>query len=595
MLLFPAFVSTTIPQSVCPFYLCTRINVQVCPLKYVYRLKHLPLSLLSMAISVPPCPCNMFYCHLFLPATAGGKCHMLSDHGSVMLHSAACSFYDILILSYLLLASVFGLLLIFSFFTCLVTQLLFILLTFFSFLFSFVCCPPSSSSSSASPLPLSLLSVLLSLPVTVVSTLQYKVSSNPTHPDTPPEYRQYRASTLPPSYVRVASSSPPSSASSSPSQEKEAGAARDKAQLSSQLSTSLASAFSPVQAGVTTQGRQVRQIPLSPPTAARHLHLQQQQQQDMMLPPKHGTWSASHLQQMYAQLPPSSSPPVMMAMPVKQGLPPQPVLPVAHPLLPLNTRMKPPPLDPSLVTGPHQYPQHQPHSHSNGQPEDSYSPHSQHLPLTPQYCEAIPLPPLIGQTGPGPTPNHQPQYPSTFHPQQHQQQQQQQVYHQQAQPPTTTTSSSSSPPSYTAMSDGGSPKKSPSPVPQQVPMSSSSKYEEERGGGSISAEGSYMCIMCVYLSVYVRLGTHIVTPEHVSYLHSASTFKAPTPSYSTHTGVFTYVAWIELFSLSCCTHRLRQLLLVYTVSSCSSQKENPKVQSHRVNENNCVGVQNLKI
>ncbi|XP_051814367.1 enah/Vasp-like a isoform X2 [Acanthochromis polyacanthus] len=313
----------------------------------------------------------------------------------------------------------------------------------------------------------------------VVSTLQYKVSTPPTHPDTPPEYRQYRASTLPPSYVRVASSSPPSSVSISPSQEKEVGAARDKAQLSSQLSTSLASAFSPVQAGVTTQGRQVRQIPLSPPTAARHLHIQQQQQQDIMLPPKHGTWSASHLQ-MYAQLPPSSSPPVMMAMPVKQGLPPQPVLPVAHPLPPVSTRMKPPPLDPSAVAGPHQYPQHQPHPHSNGQPDDSYSPHSQHLPLTPQYCEAIPLPPLVGQTAPGPAPGHQPQYPSTFHPQQHQQQhqqqpqqqQQQQVYHQQAQPPTTTSSSSSSsPPSY---NDGGSPKKTPSPVPQPASVASSS-------------------------------------------------------------------------------------------------------------------------
>ncbi|XP_004540597.3 enah/Vasp-like a isoform X1 [Maylandia zebra] len=310
----------------------------------------------------------------------------------------------------------------------------------------------------------------------VVSTLQYKVSTPPIHPDTPPEYRHYRASTLPPSYVRVASSSPPTSASMSPSQEKEAGAARDKAQLSSQLSTSLASAFSPVQAGVTTQGRQVRQIPLSPPTAARHLHLQQQQQQqDTMLPPKHGTWSASHLQQMYAQFPQSSSPPVMMAMPVKQGLPPQPVLPVAHPLPPVSTRMKPPPFDPNTVTTPHQYPQHHPHPHSNGQPDDSYSPHSQHLPLTPQYCEAIPLPPLTSQTPPGPPPSHQPQYPSTFHPQQQQQQQhqQQQVYHQQAQPPTTTSSSSSSPPSYTAMSDGGSPKKTPSPVPQPTPMTSS--------------------------------------------------------------------------------------------------------------------------
>ncbi|TKS86618.1 Vasodilator-stimulated phosphoprotein [Collichthys lucidus] len=152
-------------------------------------------------------------------------------------------------------------------------------------------------------------------------------------------------------------------------------------------------AFSPVQGGVTTQGRQIRQIPLSPPSAARHLYLQQQlQQQDIMLPPKHGTWSASHLQQMYAQLPQSSSPPVMMAMPVKQGIPPQPVLPMAHPLPPVSTRMKPPPPDPSA----HQYPQYQPHPHSNGQPDDSYSPHSQHLPLTPQYCEAAPLPPLTG-------------------------------------------------------------------------------------------------------------------------------------------------------------------------------------------------------
>lgn len=321
----------------------------------------------------------------------------------------------------------------------------------------------------------------LSLPITVVSTLQYKVSTPPTHPDTPPEYRQYRASTLPPSYARVASSSPPSSASSSPCQEKEVGAARDKAQLSSQLSTSLASAFSPVQAGVTTQGRQVRQIPLSPPTAARYLHHQQQlQHQDILLPPKHGTWSASHLHQMYAQSPPSSSsPPVTMCMPTKQGMPPQPVLSMAHALPPLNTRMKPPPLDPSTVTSPHQYPQHQAHPQSNGQSDDSYSPHSHHLPLTPQYCEPIPLPPLVGQSTIGPAPSHQPQYSSTFHPQQQppqqQQQQQRQGYYQQAQPPTTITSSSSSPPSYTAMSDGGSPKKSPSPVPQQAPMAGSSK------------------------------------------------------------------------------------------------------------------------
>lgn len=433
----------------------------------------------------------------------------------------------VLVLSYLLaLASVFWIAPDFShhLLAWLLSRLLFILLTFFSFLFSFVCCPPSSSSSSAFPLLFSLAPSLLSFslslavsfslylslslcPDTVVSTLQYKVSTPPTHPDTPPEYRQYRASTLPPSYVRVASASPPSSISSSSSQEKEVGAARDKAQLSSQLSTSLASAFSPVQTGVTTQGRQARQIPLSPPTAARHLHHhhQQLQQQDNMLPPKHGTWSASQLQQMYAHAPPSASPPVMMAMPGKQGLAQQPM---GHSLPPLNTRMKPPPLEPSSVTAPHLYPQH--HPQSNGQPDDAYSPHSQHLPLTPQYCEAIPLPPLMGQSGPGPgsgpAPGHQSQYASTFHPQQQQQhqhqhppppqqqQQQQQVYYQQAPPPTATTSSSSSPPSYTAVSDSGSPKKTPSPVPQQASMASSSKYEEERRRWSLRRA---LC-MCVW-------------------------------------------------------------------------------------------------
>ncbi|CAL8272926.1 unnamed protein product [Merluccius merluccius] len=331
----------------------------------------------------------------------------------------------------------------------------------------------------------------------VVSTLQYKVATPPTHPDTPPEYRQYRASTLPPSYVRVAStsSSPPSSSSSSsPSQEREA--ARDKGQLSSQLSTSLASAFSPVQTGVTTQGRQVRQIPLSPPTIARQLHHQQQQyqqQQEIILPPKHGTWSASHMSHMYAQMQAaaaaaSSSPPVMMAMPGKQAPPPQAVLPVALPLPPLSSRPKPPPIDTSMAS--QQYVQNlAPHLQSNGMPEEYYSPHSHHLPVTPHYCEAVPMPPLTGPPAQAQAPHSQApppsQYPSTFHPQQQQQQpqqqqqqqqqqhqqqvyhqqQQQQVYQQQAPPPS---SFSSSPPSYTAVSDGGSPKKTPSPVPQQA-------------------------------------------------------------------------------------------------------------------------------
>uniref|UniRef100_A0A1A8JEU8 Enah/Vasp-like a n=1 Tax=Nothobranchius kuhntae TaxID=321403 RepID=A0A1A8JEU8_NOTKU len=437
-----------------PFYPCTHINVQVCFLN-THRLK--TSSPVPDVKSAPPLPVPSLQ-HALPPSLSSSYCWGGVCATCFLVMAQSCCilllvlFMMFLILSYLLF---FGLLLIFLIVTCLNCSVafhsshVFLFSVFFCLLPSFVCI----SSSLCLPLPPS-----LSLPVTVVSTLQYKVSNPPVHPDTPPEYRQFRANTLPPSYVRVASSSSPPS-SMSPSQEKEVGAAREKAQLSSQLSTSLASAFSPVQAGVNTQGRQVRQIPLSPPTAARHLH-QHQQQQDIMLPPKHGTWSASHMQQMYAQCPPSSSPPVMMAMPVKQVLPPQPALPVAHSLPPVSTRMKPPPLDSGAVTGPHQYP----HPHANGQPDDSYSPHSQHLPLTPQYCESIPLPPLIGQTGPAPS--HQPQNQSTFHPQQHQQQQQQ------ALTPSTTSSSSSSPPSYTAVSDGGSPKKSPSPVPQQAPVAS---------------------------------------------------------------------------------------------------------------------------
>lgn len=89
------------------------------PLKSAFRLKHVPFLPAVSEYLTPDCPCNMLYCHHFLPATVGGNCHMLSDHGSVMLHSAACSFYDILSL-YLLLASVFWIAPDFLIFTCLV-------------------------------------------------------------------------------------------------------------------------------------------------------------------------------------------------------------------------------------------------------------------------------------------------------------------------------------------------------------------------------------------------------------------------------------------------------------------------------------------
>ncbi|XP_062863194.1 enah/Vasp-like a isoform X2 [Trichomycterus rosablanca] len=118
-----------------------------------------------------------------------------------------------------------------------------------------------------------------------VSTLQFKVSTSQS--DTlPPEYKQYRANTLP-SYARLAPS-PPSSSGSSPSLQEQAGishaadSSQKKTQQLSQLSTSLASAFSPVHPGATLPSRNVRQIPLSPPTSRQ-------------IDPKHARWSSTHM------------------------------------------------------------------------------------------------------------------------------------------------------------------------------------------------------------------------------------------------------------------------------------------------------------
>ncbi|KAK6304123.1 hypothetical protein J4Q44_G00247090 [Coregonus suidteri] len=323
----------------------------------------------------------------------------------------------------------------------------------------------------------------------VVSTLQYKVSSPPSHPsNTPPEYRHYRAATLPPSYGRVASNSSPSSSSSSSSQEREVlgGRAGDNSAQLSQLSTSLASAFSPVQPGVPmAPTRQVRQIPLSPPTARALHHTQSLHQghplQDPVLPPKHGTWSASHAH-MYSPMP--STPPVVGMMPVHMPPVPQPqhVVPVAHPLPPLHSRVKTHPLD---QPGQPHIPPHLPHA--NGQSEDYYNlaqQQQQHL----GYGEATSLPPLIGQSAQGPVPvsAHQPQYPSSFHPQQ-------QMY--QAAPPPPP-APQFSPPSYTtAPSEGGSPKQTPSPVAQAA-TASCSKYKQSSMSKALGQQVRFLFPPC---------------------------------------------------------------------------------------------------
>ncbi|XP_048047513.1 enah/Vasp-like a isoform X1 [Megalobrama amblycephala] len=264
-----------------------------------------------------------------------------------------------------------------------------------------------------------------------VSTLQFKVSASASQSETAlHDLRQYRANTLPPSYAHL-NPTPPSSHTSSSSQERESGyrtvdSPQKKAQQLSQLSTSLASAFSPVQPGVAPPPRNVKQIPLSPPTA--------------QLDPKHATWSSAH---MYAPLPATSAP-VVMAVPVKQ-----PALPVALPLPPLNNGPTCGPKAPANSS--HLVPVTHHQQSSNGQAEEYYPYQNPPTQVTsgavlhPQYPmqeSSCPLPPIIGQPIQGPA----------LHPQQ--------LY--QATPPFDTT-----PTSHTT------PKTSPSPVYQNATASSS--------------------------------------------------------------------------------------------------------------------------
>ncbi|KAL4613091.1 ena/VASP-like protein [Arapaima gigas] len=235
------------------------------------------------------------------------------------------------------------------------------------------------------------------------STLHFKVSPHPDQCDTPPaEHRQCQGSTLPPCTSPHSSSS--SSSSSSPCQDRESDPTHRKCQLS-QLSTSLVSAFTPVQPGMGIQPRKVLQIPISPPTAPRHVKL--------------GPWSSSN-----TFAPVASSAPMTVAGPMKQVYP-QPVFPMVQPLPPLqNGWGKAPPLDPA----------------TNGHPEDSYLPQQppgshthlfRHIEasLSP-CCEGAPLPPTV---------SYLPQSTSSFHPQQ---------------------KYLATTPSYTALSEGVSPRKS---------------------------------------------------------------------------------------------------------------------------------------
>ncbi len=270
-----------------------------------------------------------------------------------------------------------------------------------------------------------------------VSTLQFKVSASASQSETTlHDLRQYRANTLPHSYAHF-NPIQPSSHTSSSSQERESGyrtvdSSQKKAQQLSQLSTSLASAFSPVQPGVTPPPRNIKQIPLSPPTAHKD--------------PKHATWSSTH---MYAPLP-TASPPVIMAVPVKQ-----PALPVALPLPPLNNGPNCGPKAPANMSHLEPVTHHQ--QLSSG-PAEEYCPYqnppmqfSSGAPMHPNYSiqeSSCPLPLFIGQHIQGPTPHQLYQATPQFN---------------------------STPTSHSTLCEGATPKTSPSPVYQNA-TASSGKY-----------------------------------------------------------------------------------------------------------------------
>ncbi|MGH0169355.1 UNVERIFIED_CONTAM: hypothetical protein FKN15_056653 [Acipenser sinensis] len=275
--------------------------------------------------------------------------------------------------------------------------------------------PPHSSAPAASQLSTSLASAFS--PVQPVATLQIKVSPSPFQCHSPPpEYSHCRTGAPPPSYAKVTSRSSsrdqdsdiccstfqPAAQSSDPP--------HSSAPAASQLSTSLASAFSPVQPGVGTLSRNVRQVPVSPPLGASPAPL---------LPTKPGAWSS---------LPPS--PPVVMVLPPMKPAGPQPVLPVALPLIPLqNGRVT----GPSEQPGPNCVPLN---SHLEDYFLNQLCSSSRHLfKSTDGSFETGPL-----STHAAP---HLSQFPSFLY---------------QPGPPFT-----SSPPSYTTVSEGALPKKTPPP------------------------------------------------------------------------------------------------------------------------------------
>ncbi|XP_069493896.1 ena/VASP-like protein isoform X3 [Ambystoma mexicanum] len=173
---------------------------------------------------------------------------------------------------------------------------------------------------------------------TAVSTLQIKVSSSPSHCQSPPpDYCNYSASTSagaaapPPSYAKVISAA---STVPEPSHTKASFKSSSRTSTSPEAhhrhsapkpSTSWPSAFSPTPPSHGTVSRSIKQISLSPPPASHSSSTAHQ--------------SVRHSSISYC--PPSSSPSTLASSGQKGGLLPPPLIPVVLPVIPVqNGRMK---------------------------------------------------------------------------------------------------------------------------------------------------------------------------------------------------------------------------------------------------------------
>ncbi|XP_043553360.1 ena/VASP-like protein isoform X2 [Chiloscyllium plagiosum] len=164
-----------------------------------------------------------------------------------------------------------------------------------------------------------------------VSTLQIKVSPSPSHSQSPPpEYSNYSVivpsgTAPPPSYARATSfdstTSPKEVFADDPCQLTLRNAHTESPPLPTsmpQLSASISSAFSPVQPNLGSRCQRVRLNPLSPPPSPTH-------------PPPLLPKSVSDSSTTSSPLPPS--PPVMITSPPHRAVGPQPIIPIALPVI----------------------------------------------------------------------------------------------------------------------------------------------------------------------------------------------------------------------------------------------------------------------